>query len=1092
MTSFGTATKDFPILEFNPANKAYQDTSSIGFRTFVNVTYSDYSDAKTEVFEPFSSLTAGEHKRVMYVGSNEVEIKETNSQTNLETSVTYFTLPEEDFGALVRRMTIKNTGKQTVKIQVLDGLAKMEPAGGPLDGQLKNMGRTLEGWMDVHQASPSEKDLTMPYYKLSTQPSDTASVKVQVEGHYCIAMIDRGEEPSPLLPVIFDTDKVFGQDTSFAKPQGFFGKSVGDLLSSKQSGAAKTSSAFAALKLTKLKPGESITISSYYGKAPQIETVPAYARTVTAPGYTLSKFKRARTMIEELTSSVTTTTADPLFNGHIKQMFLDNALRGGIPMILGDTEGEKAGRRDADEDSRLKVYHAFSRIHGDLERDYNAFSIDPTFFSQGPGNYRDVAQNRRMDVMFNPRIGAFDVKQFLSFIQADGYEPLTVEAVKFTIESRPEAETLATWAIGEGDGFKGPRDALISIFKGGSLRPGQLFQLMEEQDINLKPHVTRQEFIDRFAAAASMEYSATFGDGYWADHWEYYLDMIDSYLAVYPEREEQLMFDSEPLPYFYAPATCQPRDLKYVLTPTFDGEGKHVQQLGAMVWDAEKTEKQNKYLHTDTPWLSPDANFQHDKDGNVFKSSPIAKLLLLAVQKFSMRDPYGMGVEYEGGKPGWNDAMNGLVGMLGSGMPEAYELQLLLRYVERTISKYKRDVEVPSELGIMISSIEAALDSLEDSNFQDEDLSIIDSAVPTPLYDYWDSVATAREKYRKDVRFHFSGGTATLSSSTITSTLKRFIYHTDLGLDRAMKVSSEGDGDNGSSGVAPTYFSYEVTSYEETGGYDVNEQPYVKALGFEVGVFPLFLEGPVRMMKTLPASSYEEQKAVYDKVKASGLYDSGLNSFTVSASLVGQSFDMGRMMAFSPGWLENQSIWTHMSYKFYLQLIRGKLYDVFFSELKGGGMLPFNDPLVYGRSLMECSSFVASSAFPDDKQHGRGFLARLSGSTAEFLSMWTLMFIGPTPFEVDNTTGQLKFSFSPALPEWVFDEKSTVSFKLFSDIKVTFHNSRGGAIRGERPVRYEVHYKLGGGQETVEGRYLRADIAEKLRRLDVDRVEAWW
>ena len=61
------------------------------------------------------------------------------------------------------------------------------------------------------------------------------------------------------------------------------------------------------------------------------------------------------------------------------------------------------------------------------------------------------------------------------------------------------------------------------------------------------------------------------------------------------------------------------------------------------------------------------------------------------------------------------------------------------------------------------------------------------------------------------------------------------------------------------------------------------------------------------------------------------------------------------MMAFSPGWLENQSIWTHMSYKFYLQLLRGKLYDVFFSELTGGGMLPFQDPLVYGRSLMECS-----------------------------------------------------------------------------------------------------------------------------------------
>jgi hypothetical protein len=44
------------------------------------------------------------------------------------------------------------------------------------------------------------------------------------------------------------------------------------------------------------------------------------------------------------------------------------------------------------------------------------------------------------------------------------------------------------------------------------------------------------------------------------------------------------------------------------------------------------------------------------------------------------------------------------------------------------------------------------------------------------------------------------------------------------------------------------------------------------------------------------------------------------------------------MMAFTPGWLENQSIWMHMSYKYYLELLRGKLFDQFFSEMRGGGM----------------------------------------------------------------------------------------------------------------------------------------------------------
>lgn len=74
--------------------------------------------------------------------------------------------------------------------------------------------------------------------------------------------------------------------------------------------------------------------------------------------------------------------------------------------------------------------------------------------------------------------------------------------------------------------------------------------------------------------------------------------------------------------------------------------------------------------------------------------------------------------------------------------------------------------------------------------------------------------------------------------------------------------------------------------------------------------------------------------------------------------------------------------------QYYLQLLRGKLYDQFFSEMKNGGMLPFMDAEVYGRSLMECSSFIASSAFPDPSIVGQGFLARLSGSTAEFLDIW--------------------------------------------------------------------------------------------------------
>lgn len=69
--------------------------------------------------------------------------------------------------------------------------------------------------------------------------------------------------------------------------------------------------------------------------------------------------------------------------------------------------------------------------------------------TQGPGNYRDVVQNRRSDVIFNPRIGSFNVRMFLSFIQPDGYEPLSVEAVSFHISDQEMCDQIAVEAVGK-------------------------------------------------------------------------------------------------------------------------------------------------------------------------------------------------------------------------------------------------------------------------------------------------------------------------------------------------------------------------------------------------------------------------------------------------------------------------------------------------------------------------------------------------------------------------------------------------------------------------------------------------------------------
>ena len=53
------------------------------------------------------------------------------------------------------------------------------------------------------------------------------------------------------------------------------------------------------------------------------------------------------------------------------------------------------------------------------------------------------------------------MKSFLSFIQADGYEPLSVEAVVFMIPSEETCLKIATRAVGPADGYRAQREAFV-------------------------------------------------------------------------------------------------------------------------------------------------------------------------------------------------------------------------------------------------------------------------------------------------------------------------------------------------------------------------------------------------------------------------------------------------------------------------------------------------------------------------------------------------------------------------------------------------------------------------------------------------------
>lgn len=120
-----------------------------------------------------------------------------------------------------------------------------------------------------------------------------------------------------------------------------------------------------------------------------------------------------------------------------------------------------------------------------------------------------------------------------------------------------------------------------------------------------------------------------------------------------------------------------------------------------------------------------------------------------------------------------------------------------------------------------------------------------------------------------------------------------------------------------------------------------------------------------------------------------------------------------------------------MEYKYLLELLRTGLYKEFFADLKNC-LIAFQDPRRYGRSILENSSFLVSSAHPDKSLHGTGFVARLTGSTAEFLTMWLFMCAGKKPFKPDKQGG-ICFELAPILPAWLFTREERSSIFYFPD-----------------------------------------------------------
>jgi hypothetical protein len=116
-------------------------------------------------------------------------------------------------------------------------------------------------------------------------------------------------------------------------------------------------------------------------------------------------------------------------------------------------------------------------------------------------------------------------------------------------------------------------------------------------------------------------------------------------------------------------------------------------------------------------------------------------------------------------------------------------------------------------------------------------------------------------------------------------------------------------------------------------------------------------------------------------------------------------------------------------------------------------------------------------------------MARLTGASAEFLSMWQVMMMGRQPFRLKD--GQLHLAFKPVLPGWLFTEEGTVTFRFLGQCTVIYHNPRridtfaGAARIAKIDLQTEAgqHIELAGDQIGPE--YAAMTRAGQIRQIDV-------
>ncbi len=999
ISSFGIGNKDNPIMEFLPANWAYQLAGIQGFRTFCKI------DGR--YYEPFQNdLNAAGYDitRSMWVEMDRLVLQEENLTVGLRFEVIYFSPVNKPVGSLARMLNITNISSSPIRLDGLDGLPLIIPAGFT-DIGIKTMRRIHEAYAWVRMVAGH-----VPFYAAKVLAHDEAEVEEVRKGNFYASWLSDGKNLRPLKPY-YDPDLIFGANQNLVTPHNFINQVALD--QSQQVAENKLGCAMTPFNV-KLDPDETMTLAALSGMAPSESMLVSFLSDFKTLSDFSDESKKSRRLIQSMTQPAFMVSSEPCLDAYTRQNYLDNILRGGVPELLPSKSGPT-------------LLHLYSRRHGDAERDYNFFDLPACPMSSGEGNYRDICQNRRSDIWFYPEVWDAEIRMFVSLLQADGYNPLSIKGYRWCVSEDVDP---MQWC----SSIKPEARAAFKKLTSKDFLPGQLLSWSDYYNVDI---ADRNQWLHTILSQCEIKLVASGHEGgYWIDHWTYIVDLLEAFDSVYPDKTRQILTGKEDIEWFFEQANVVERRKKYL-------------------------KRKNGPLQLDTVV---------DTDECPVNLPPVTVLgklcALLAIKAVSL-DYEGRGIEMEAGRPGWNDAMNGLPGLFGSSTCESIETLRLAKWLLSVLADLPA-VDLPVEVAKLVKDVNKDLQKDFD----------------------WDRSCKIREAFRDRIYSNQSDETKQVPAAQIQKLLEGIVSRFENSLNQSVDPKT---------GLLHTYYSHKPLDVKKH-----SRQPRpdgsvsLDISRFEADPLPLFLEGQVHWLRVC---SHEKASQIYHAVRQSPLLDKDLQMYKLNECLQSCSPEIGRARTFSRGWFENESIWLHMSTKYLLELVNNDLYDEFYADAQTM-LVPFMDPTIYGRSILENSSFIASSDCPDPAARGRGFVARLSGTTAEYIQLWLALTVGKKPFTVKD--GQLSFSLNPALPaKWFTEEPVHVNWNeteilipanafacaLLGDILLVYHNPDRRNTYGKNaagPVKYCLE-----GQTEVAASEVTGEWAEQIRRRDIRRIDVW-